>query len=299
MASAKTWFAETRPQFLILSITLVLVGTAAAWADEGHVKWLEFGLTLGGLVLLHTACNVLNDYFDYQGGIDLETRRTPFSGGSGFLPEGKLPARGVLALGLGSLLAGGAVGLALTWLTSWHLLVLGAVGVLLASFYNLLFSRVMLGELAAGLGLGFLPVVGTYFVQTGTVTLQIAYLAVPVGLLTHNLLLMNEFPDAEADRKGGRRHMVIVLGPRWAGRLYAGVNALIYLWIGAGVALGWLPLWTLIALLTLPFAWKGAKGALDQPGDLEKLVPAQGANVGMVLVTQFLLAAGLMLSMWV
>lgn len=291
----KTWFAETRPAFLLLSVILVLVGSAAAAAD-GPLDWGKFGLTMAGLVLLHVACNVLNEYFDYRSGIDFHTRRTPFSGGSGLLPAGALPANGALALGLAALVAGSAIGFVLVYLSSWELLLIGAAGVVTASLYNPLLSKLMLGELAAGLGLGFLPVIGTYFVQRGEVPAWVVFLAVPVGILTHNLLLLNEFPDADADRAGGRRHLVIVLGPDRAGRLYALLNAAVYAWIVAGALFGLLPLWALLGLLAAPLAVKGALGALRHATEYDKLVPAQGANVGMVLVTQALLAAGIFIS---
>jgi len=294
-AALRDLFAETRPKFLLLSVTLVLVGTAAA-ASEGGLSLPLFGLTLAGLVLLHTGCNVLNDWFDHRGGIDARTRRTPFSGGSGYLPSGRVSPGAALALGLGAVIAGSGIGAVLVWMTSWELLAIGAAGVFIALAYNPVLSKVMLGEFAAGLGLGFLPVIGTYFVQRGAVSAGVVFLAVPVGLLTHNLLLLNEFPDAEADRAGGRRHLVIVLGPRWAGRIYALVNLAIFAWIGAGAALGVLPPFALLAFLAIPLAVRGASGALRRPADPEGLVPAQAANVGMVLGTQALLAAGIFLS---
>jgi 1,4-dihydroxy-2-naphthoate octaprenyltransferase len=293
--SIKTWIAETRPQFLVLSFTLVAVGSAAAAAD-GAFSWGLFALTLLGLTLLHVGCNVLNDYFDMRSGIDLNTERTPFSGGSGFLPSGEIPATGALVLGVAALIAGSAVGAILVWLTSWELLLVGAAGVFIALTYNPFLSKILLGEFAAGLGMGFLPVLGTYFVQWGTVSAEVILLAVPVGILVHNLLLLNEFPDAKADRAGGRRHIVIVAGPKTAAMIYAGLNVVVYGWIGVCVATGVLPVWALLAFLTLPFAVKGAHGALVHHSDHARLVPAQGANVGMVLVTQLLLAAGLFLS---
>ncbi len=292
----KEWFAETRPQFLLLSITLVLVGSAAAAAD-GPFSWLKFGLTAAGLTLLHVGCNVLNDYFDFKSGIDLKTVRTPFSGGSGFLSGGILPAGGAAVLGTAALALGSGIGVVLALMSSWELLAIGAVGVFIAAAYNPLLSKVMLGEFAAGIGLGFLPVIGTYFVQRQAVTLEVMMLAVPVGLLTHNLLLLNEFPDAEADRAGGRRHLVIVLGPAAAAWVYAAINFTVYAWICACVAGGILSPWALIALLALPLALKGAAGALRHRAEASKLVPAQGANVGMVLATQALLAAGIFISL--
>ncbi|MCU0723100.1 MAG: prenyltransferase [Planctomycetes bacterium] len=292
--SLRALFAETRPHFLLLSVTLVLVGSAAAAAD-GPLSWPLFALTLAGLLLLHVGCNVLNDWFDWRSGIDARTVRTPFSGGSGYLP-GIVSPRAALALGLGATAAGSAAGLVLAWATGWALLAVGAAGVFIVLTYNAALSKVMLGELSAGLGLGFLPVIGTYLVQRGTVSAGVALLAVPAGLLTLNLLFLNEFPDAEADRAGGRRHLVIVLGSKWAGRLYAFLNAAIFAWIAAGAAAGWFSPWALLSLLALPLAARGALGALRDHGDRARLVPAQGANVGMVLGTQALLAAGVFLS---
>ena len=97
----KIWFLETRPQFLVLSVILVLLGTAIAW-NEGHFDWLRFVLTTIGLVLAHASVNVLNDYSDYKSGIDLETTRTPFSGGSGILPQKLLEPEPAYRFGVGS-----------------------------------------------------------------------------------------------------------------------------------------------------------------------------------------------------
>ncbi|MFC1984813.1 hypothetical protein ACFLUW_00245, partial [Chloroflexota bacterium] len=76
----KIWFLETRPQFLLLSVVLAFLGTCIAWYDGAfHLDYAL--LAFFGLLLAHISVNVLNDYFDYRSGIDLETKRTPFSGG--------------------------------------------------------------------------------------------------------------------------------------------------------------------------------------------------------------------------
>ena len=89
MSGFKIAFLETRPQFLILSITLVLIGSSAAFFHGYHHIPHTF-LALLGLIAFHISVNVLNDYHDYKSGIDLHTQRTPFSGGSGLLPLGKI-----------------------------------------------------------------------------------------------------------------------------------------------------------------------------------------------------------------
>ena len=90
----KIWFLETSPQFLILSVVLAFLGTSIAWyAGYFHLGYAL--LAFVGLLLVQTSVNVLNDYFDYRSGIDLETKRTPFSGGSGILPAAMLEPRQV------------------------------------------------------------------------------------------------------------------------------------------------------------------------------------------------------------
>ena len=93
------WIMETRPQFLTLSIVLTFLGTAIAWY-HGPVNLWYAVLAGVGLMLTHGSVNAINDYFDYKSGIDLDTRRTPFSGGSGLVPEGRLPLNQALWVGV-------------------------------------------------------------------------------------------------------------------------------------------------------------------------------------------------------
>ena len=88
----KVLFLETRPQFLLLSVILAFLGTTVAWHD-GYFQWGHALLAGFGLVLTHISVNTLNDYFDYRSRIDLNTPRTPFSGGSGLLPAGRVSPR--------------------------------------------------------------------------------------------------------------------------------------------------------------------------------------------------------------
>jgi 1,4-dihydroxy-2-naphthoate octaprenyltransferase len=295
-ADFKTWVEETRPQFLLLSVVLVLYGTSIAIYD-GYFNLLHFILPMVGLTLLHISVNTLNDYFDYKSGIDLAVQRTPFSGGSGVLPAGRLNPEavyrfGLVSLGLGLVIMAYFILLADLGGNNMQLLPIVAVGAFSVYFYNNFLSKYMLGEIFAGLGLGTLPVMGAYFVQTGSYSFEALIAAIPPGILTHHLLLLNEFPDAEADKEGGRRHMVIVFGKERAGQLYAGLLALMYLGIIGAVIADIMPVPTLLCFITVPFAMAATKGALNDYDNPEKFIPAQGANVMMNLFCQLFLAAG-------
>ena len=291
----KVWLLETRPQFLLLSVVLVLLGTAIA-RHEGYFDLLKFVLTLIGLLLAHSSVNILNDYFDYKSGIDLETIRTPFSGGSGILPQGLLKPKGVYIYGLGCLIAAFAIGVYLTFISGWQLLPLILLGGPVIYFYTSHLTKWLAGELWAGLGLGMLPVLGTYFVQTGSYSVEAVVASLAPGFLTANLLLLNEFPDVEADKKGGRHNLVIALGFKTAGRLYAGLMVLTYLSIIAGVVLKLMPPATLIGIVSIPFAFKAIRITFGNYDDIQKLIPALKANVITVLGTDALVAAGYFLS---
>ncbi|MFC1967327.1 prenyltransferase [Chloroflexota bacterium] len=290
----KLWFAETRPQFLILSIVLAFLGTVIAWY-EGHFH-PGYALLAGfGLVLAHVSVNTLNDYFDFRSGVDLATRRTPFSGGSGMLPSGELSPRGVLWMGLIALFIAVPIGIFFTMVVNWQLLPL----LLVAAFFLLLYCPFILRqpwpEWVAGAGLGALPVLGMYFVQVGAYTGPAIIAAIPSALLVHNLLLLNEFPDADADRTARRKTLPITIGKDKAAIFYAVVALAVYVWIIGWVVAGVMPVWSLLALLTLPLAFKSINGARHHD-DPARLMPGMASNVLMVLLTQLLLGIGYILA---
>jgi 1,4-dihydroxy-2-naphthoate octaprenyltransferase len=295
------WFLETRPQFLLLSVLLALHGAALAfWQSHGTAGWtfgwLNAVLAMVGLVLLHAASNVLNDWYDMKTGVDLEVKRTMFSGGSGLLPGGVMTSGQALGLGIGTLAAGSAIGFYLVWMSGWPLLVIGVVGAISVAAYTPILTKIGLGEIFAGLGLGLLPVVGVYYLLTGRLDLVAWISGLPAFFLTYNLLLLNEFPDAEADLLGKRRHMVILLGKKGARWLYSGVEIAAYVTVVAGVATGLLTPWALLALLAGIFAFKAIQGAMRDYEKFDELVPAQGANVIAVLATNALLAIGYLIA---
>jgi 1,4-dihydroxy-2-naphthoate octaprenyltransferase len=290
----KVWFMETRPQFLLLSVVLAFLGTSIAWYD-GYFHLGYAVLAFFGLLLCHISVNVLNDYFDYRSGIDLEVSRTPFSGGSGILPVALLKPRQVLWFGLVSFLLAVPIGVYFVLARGWLLLPLLLVAAVCTLLYTPVLTRLRWPEWAPGVGLGALPVLGVYFVQTTAYTLPAVIASIPSGILVHNLLLLNEFPDAEADRKVGRKTLPITMGKAKAGIVYSVLTLAVYLWIIGGVVAGEMPAFSLTALLTLPWAIKAIQGARKHE-EMSQLVPAMANNVLVVLLTQLLLGIGYILA---
>ena len=291
---------ETRPQFLLLSPVCYLVGLGSAsyvLGGLGRVPLAYIIMSFIGAFFAHVTVNVLNDYFDYKIGLDLRTIRTPFSGGSGILPQGLLPPGEVLLLGGISLLLVVSVGLYFITMRGWGLLPVGFLGVLLIALYTPFGTRsVVFSFLGPGLGFGPVMVLGTHFVLTGRYDSIALVASLVPGFLVSNLLLINQFPDTEADRTVNRRHLPILIGRKASAYVYAGLALCAYLWIVAATVLGLLPIRTLLALLPLALALMTIRGLTQNPQDMDALLPLLGKNVIVTLTTPFLLGIGLLMS---
>lgn len=299
----KKWVLETRPQFLILSVLLVVHAAGLAYwqmretAFAGSFDWGFMLLAMAALVLMHGSVNALNDWHDYEKtGIDKEIRQTPFSGGSGLVPSGVLSSGGALGVGVVTLVLGIAIGLYLAWQTGWTLLVIGVIGVISIVLYTPLWTRIGAGEFFAGLGLGLLPVLGVYYLLMGRLDFVAWVSGIPAFFLTYNLLFLNEFPDAEADTHGGRKHLVIRMGKKTARVWYAVVEVAAYVAIVVGVIAGVLTPWALLGLLAGIVAFKAIAGLWTNYEGFEEVFPAMGANVQAVLGTNALLGIGYLIA---
>lgn len=291
--SLSAYAGVARAPFLLLPVTLVIAGTGAA-ASVGLVNWFRAALALVGMLAVHIAVNALNEASDFRTGIDLKTQRTPFSGGSGTLPGGRLTYGKAVATGLAGGAIGVVVGIYFLTLIGWPLVPILAVGAVAVFAYTDVLARGYVGELFAGLGLGALPVLGTALVQTGRYDAVAIAASLPAFFMTFNLLLLNEFPDEPADREGGRRNLVLLLGRAQAARLYVLCGVLVPVSIAVSVLLDHLPTLALAAVLPSLLLAKPIQWAMGSPKDPVP-IPALGSNVIWNLSTNAVL--GLMLAL--
>jgi 1,4-dihydroxy-2-naphthoate octaprenyltransferase len=287
----------TRAPFLTAVAVPVLLGAAMAWS-EGVLRAGYLILALVGAACIHVGLNMSNDYFDHLSGNDeINQELTPFSGGSRVIQEGILAARQVLVVSLLFYLAGISIGLYLAWARGWPILWLGLIGVFLAFFHNvapfgLYYLAPGVGELAVGVGFGPIALLGSYYVQAQRLSVAALWASIPVGLLIAAVLYINEFPDFKADGAVGKRTLVVALGRRRAVWGYAALLIIAYVLIVLGVALRILPPTTLIALLSLPLAYRGLRGAARFHSTTRELIPFNAATIQLHLVTGLLMSLG-------
>jgi len=282
-----------RIPFLLLPPACVLLGIGTALGERVRLNPLYVILALVGAVAAHISVNALNEYVDCLSGLDARTQRTPFSGGSGVLPEQPEMAHIALFTGLAALAITMAIGLYFAIQRGPGILLLGIAGILVIVTYTPLITRQpLLCLIAPGLGFGTLMVLGTHFVLTGHYSWTALVASLVPFFLVNNLLLLNQFPDADADLSVGRRHLLIVLGARGSSVVYGAFLILTYVVIIAGVCAGLLPPMSLLGLATLFLAIPTIMGVYRNAQDIPKLLPYQGFNVILNLLTPVLVAAG-------
>lgn len=294
MSETAVVIRTSRPNFLIMAPLCVGLGVALAWRLPEPPPLLDTLLVFIGALLAHAAVNMLNEYEDFRSGLDLHTRRTPFSGGSGALPQLPSAARSVL---LGARVTLGlvvAIGLYFLSQRGLPMLILGGAGVALIITYTRWITRSpLLCLLAPGLGFGPVMVLGTLVALGAPINAAAVAMSVISLLLVSTLLLMNQIPDAEADRRGGRYHAVIVLGVYKAAWLAGAMLLASYGVLALALVSGWLPPATALGFITLPLAlWITFK--LPQvANDHHRLPPVLAMNVAGLLATLTLLVIGL------
>jgi len=231
--------AITRMPFLSACIMPVLVGGAYSKIVLQNTNPLVFYLILFGVCLLHLASNVMNDYFDVKDGTDEANNNyfQQYSGGSRAIELGLISLKGTKQLGTLLYLLSSLVGVALYIITDQNIniLILGLLGLLIGYFYTAppfrIVARRGLGELFIALAFGPLITLGTVVAMSSSLPmfaflyepylLPSLLIGLPCGLLTANILLINEFPDAESDATTGKNHLIVTFGKEKGIMIYA------------------------------------------------------------------------------
>ena len=292
--TAKQISGIIRLPFLTLAPVCVAPGAALAWEKTGNIDAATVFLVLLGAVSACISVNALNEYADFKSGLDFQTRRTPFSGGSGTLPEAPALASLALKSGSGSLMLTAAIGLYFLFLHGPALLWTGLPGLIIVAAYSpFILKNSFLTLIAPGLGFGPAMVMGTEFVLSGSYSWGGAFASLIVFFLANNLLLMNQLPDIEPDRRIGRKNIPIAWGPEKAASIIGIFFILAYACLAGGIGTNSLPAPATTGFLTLPLAFIIFYNLRRLHTNIEKLVPFMGLNIAMMVLTPTLVSAGI------
>jgi 1,4-dihydroxy-2-naphthoate octaprenyltransferase len=291
------WIKAVRAPFFTASIIPVLVGGALSHR-EGIFQWPGLIFALLIVVANHAGANLLNDYFDAPGSDRINQSVTPFSGGSRLIQEGLATRRAYLT---GALItyAGGLLLTIVLAISYYNLFILGLgiLGMLLGVVYSATYTFGMgrgWGELAVGMAFGPCAVLGGYLLQTSQLSWGAFLAGIPVGLLIMGVLVLNEFPDLDADRTVGKRNWLVRAGDERRGVwIYLGIISLAYLTVLGGIFAGVFPVKILFSYSTLPLAVWILLKIWRYKGRVADLVPAMAGNIGLHFLTGLLICLGI------
>lgn len=288
---AAIWLGATRPRTLPAAVAPVLVGTALA-AHDGRLDLGAAGLCLLFALLIQIGTNFANDYYDFMQGADTAARVGPRRAVAAGLVRPEVMKRAMIAVFAVAFAAG--LGL-IAWGGPW-LIVIGVASIVCGVAYTggpwpLGYNG--LGDVFVFLFFGLVAVGATYFVQAGRLTFDALLVAVPVGLLAANILVVNNYRDVETDTVAGKRTLVVRFGrgaarAQFVGSLAVALAMPLVFWARGFSA------WILLPLVLAPMAWRHVQRLKESRtpreliallGDTGKLLAAYAVllSVGVVM----------------
>ncbi len=281
----KAFLFAARIPFLQVTIASVIMGILIALSHTGTVDPILAILTLLVAILLHLSVNTIHEYYDWKSGTDninVNALR-PFTGGSGMIQIGALTPKEELTFGLLMLIMGSLLGLyILLKVMMIELVIIGAIAIVSIVFYTgppLRLSHRGLGEFSVFLNFGPLMTLGTYLVLTRRLHVEPILAGMTLGLLVASILIINEFPDIEADAAVGKKHLVVRLGLSRARYLYYLSTTLPYVIVIFSIIMNLMPIYTALTFLAFPLNIKNMRHCHKFYEKPRELLPA---NIGTI-----------------
>ena len=278
----------TRPWSFPASTMPALVATSYVFKNSDNLSavnwWLVVPIFLG-VVLFHSAGNLISDYFDYKHGVD-----TPNNIGNTnmMIINGIFEPKTIFRYGFTLLVLASIIGIVLTYVAGWQLLVIGGLGFLLTLFYyKLKFNA--LGDLDIFIVFGVLIALGTSFVLTGVLDYSVLWVSAPTGLLITGILHANNTRDIENETSANIATQASVLGVKMSRIYYLLLVGGAYVMVAVLAAVGVLSWIALAVVLSLPIAIGNIKrmATHKQPTDISDL---DGNTGKLVMIFSLLLS---------
>ncbi len=214
ISKIKLWIIASRPKTLPAAVAPVLVGTAVAIHDNVF-KPIPAFLALVVSLLIQIGTNFVNDYGDFKKGADSKDRVGP----ERFLTLGIItPTQMKKAIYITFTLAF-ASGLYLVYLGGLPALLIGVFSIIAGISYTagpfpLAYNG--LGDVFVFVFFGLVATTGTYYVQALSVSPLVIWVAVPIGLLITNILVVNNYRDADEDKLVNKKTLAVIFGKRFS-----------------------------------------------------------------------------------
>ena len=290
------WWRLLRPHTLTASFIPVFIGTLLAFID-GSSNVMLFLAMLIASILIQSATNMFNEYYDYKLGLDTEDS---VGIGGTIVRDGVSPKT---VLNLAFIFFGIAVllGVYICMESSWWIAVIGLICMLFGYLYTggpIPIAYTPFGELFAGAFMGTIIISISYYIQTLTLTSAVIWISIPVAIFIGAILLANNIRDLDGDKKSGRRTIAILLGRKNAIRFLGSLFFVAYLLTGIYIIMDILPIYSLIVFISVKKAIDVVNNFQGKTEPLEML-PAMVATGQTNTIYGFLLGLSLLISKYI
>lgn len=291
--SVEAWVLAARPKTLSGALVPVLIGSSLAYLHGGF-QWLPAFICGLFACLMQIAANFINDLYDFLKGTDRnEDRLGPERACSqGWISASAMKIGIGVVVGLACL-----VGLSLIFYGGWILIIVGLLCIIFAFAYTtgpFPLSYLGYGDILVLIFFGFIPVGGTYYVQTLTWSWEVVLASIISGLIIDTLLILNNYRDYEEDKISGKRTVVVRFGKEFGSRLYLSVGVVAALLSLIFVSKGYLFAAILPQLYIIPHIKTYMEMKSIYHGKSLNLILAKTSKN--ILLMGFLLSLGLLLS---
>jgi 1,4-dihydroxy-2-naphthoate octaprenyltransferase len=278
----KSYIVGTRLPFVSASVLPAILGTFWCWVYGSGFNLPNAIIGILGVFFLHLGANTINDYFDWDMSDKINRFPTPFSGGSRSRIENVLSKKAFLYMAILFFLIAFGAGGVLFVMDRPLVFLIGTIGGLCGLLYSMqpfsLQSR-GLGEPIIFLAFGPLITLGIGYVALGIFKSEFFLIGIPNGLVVANILWINEFPDYEADKNSGKKNLVVKMGTSNARYVYIALESLFYICVFLLIVIKIYPIWSLLALVSIPLAIKTSVHMWKNHSDPVAIIPAQAGTI--------------------
>ncbi|WP_078544369.1 1,4-dihydroxy-2-naphthoate polyprenyltransferase [Litchfieldia alkalitelluris] len=291
----KVWWKLTRPHTLTAAFVPVFIGTALARL-EATINIPLFIAMLAACLVIQIATNMINEYYDYKRGLD---HAGSVGIGGAIVRDGIKPST---VLRLAFILFGFAVllGIYICLHSNWWIALIGTICMLAGYLYTggpVPIAYTPFGEVVAGIFMGLIIILISFYIQTGEVTTSSVMLSIPIAILVGAILMANNIRDLDGDKENGRKTLAILLGRKNAVRFLGLMFVVAYLWMITLSFTAYAPLSVLLVLISIPKAVHAIKGFIGKTIPIQ-MAPAMKATAQTNTIYGLLLSIGLFISYW-
>jgi 1,4-dihydroxy-2-naphthoate octaprenyltransferase len=289
----RVWWTLTRPHTLTAAFVPVFIGTALA-LPYTELNISLFIMMLLSCLIIQAATNMINEYYDFKRGLDHEGS----VGIGGAIVRHGVKPKTIITLAFVLFGVATLIGVYICMQTSWWIAVIGTVCMAAAYLYTggpYPIAYTPFGEIVAGLFMGNIIILLSFYVQTTTVTVESILISMPISILVGAILLANNIRDLDGDQENGRKTLAILVGRKNAVRVLASMFIVSYLWIILLIAFNMASLWLLLVFLSIPKPIQATKGFIGKTIPIT-MMPAMKATAQTNTLFGLLLSIGLLLA---